>query len=433
MSTPLKDSLPLLKPSITLILTMDLNCSLGLLLGLTLVPLLIVLPACESPTLPIIELTQDLYFTSSHDLSFSSSSPSPSASSPSTPDIYIPDVLGSGKRDALLDFDLPLSSDFNDPPPSNLDLEGISTSDTQDQNQEQTCQPTASECLDLEPWTNEEHLNYPLILVHGFFGWTSTFGYEYFYEIPEVLKQAGYSVYLAQMDPIQHSQVRSQQLAHFVDRVLRCTCAQKVNLIGHSQGGIDARFLIGPLGREHQIESITTISSPHLGFQLADEGASQSRLGLAFVEGLTGLLARVLSGSPQTEHDLQATLRSMSVAERTEYNQMWPDPPSVPIYSYAGFTGRFTRGGSLCAQGQRTQVNRGDWVESVLWFSYRLLGGSDRLNDGIVPTASCIWGQFLGCIAADHFDQIGQIAGLSDFDYIEFYLGHAQFLKDRGH
>ena len=62
-----------------------------------------------------------------------------------------------------------------------------------------------------------------------------------------------------------------------------------------------------------------------------------------------------------------------------------------------------------------------------------MLGGFNTPNDGVVPAASCIWGRFLGCIPSDHFDQVGQIYGVSDFDHEGFYLDHAQFLEEQGH
>jgi triacylglycerol esterase/lipase EstA (alpha/beta hydrolase family) len=61
--------------------------------------------------------------------------------------------------------------------------------------------------------------------------------------------------------------------------------------------------------------------------------------------------------------------------------------------------------------------------------SFALLGGPFTLNDGVVPTASCVWGRFLGCLPADHFDQVGQVLGVSDFDYERFYLEHLAWLE----
>ena len=76
---------------------------------------------------------------------------------------------------------------------------------------------------------------------------------------------------------------------------------------------------------------------------------------------------------------------------------------------------------------------RGDLVEPALLVLYGLLGGAQEPNDGVVPVDACVWGEFLGCIAADHWDQIGQAAGLSDqFDFRSFYQTHAAFLSEQG-
>ena len=72
-------------------------------------------------------------------------------------------------------------------------------------------------------------------------------------------------------------------------------------------------------------------------------------------------------------------------------------------------------------------------MEPALLLTHGYLGGSRVPNDGIVTVEACIWGRFLGCIAADHFDQVGQISGLSDFDFRDFYREHASFLANEGH
>ena len=211
------------------------------------------------------------------------------------------------------------------------------------------------------------------------------------------------------------------------------TCAEKLNFIGHSQGGLDARYLIGPLGYTDHVESITTISSPHRGYQLAEDGANGNAQGLRFLETITGLMSWFIRGNPEEPHDLRNTLESMSITTRTAYNAAWPDPVEVPIYSFAGFTNPLTNGGALCDQGERAAPRWGDFIEPALLLSYGYLGGPGIPNDGVVTVEACIWGRFLGCIPADHFDQIGQISGLSDFNFRRFYRDHARFLADQGH
>ena len=241
-------------------------------------------------------------------------------------------------------------------------------------------------------------------------------------------------MFAAALDPVASSEIRSAQLLTFVDNVRTCLCVDKVNLVGHSQGGLDARMLIGPLDRADAVASITTVSSPHLGFQLADDVIARRGLGPAFLDALAVLTSTLFLGPAAEQADFRATLSSMSIETRTAYNEAYPDPLSVPIYSYAGFTGIFSDGGEACERGEYPPPSRGDVVEPALLPMYGILGGPRRANDGIVPTANCIWGRFLGCIAADHFDQIGQVAGLSDqFDFRQFYREHADFLVSEGH
>ena len=86
----------------------------------------------------------------------------------------------------------------------------------------------------------------------------------------------------------------------------------------------------------------------------------------------------------------------MSIETRTEYNQRFPDPPDVPIYSYAGFTGPLSRGGMVCSRGRFESPARGDLVEPALLVLYGLLGGAQEPNDGVVPVDACVWGEFFG-------------------------------------
>lgn len=314
-------------------------------------------------------------------------------------------------------------------------LEHDSDSSTVDLiNTENQCEPWSS--THCERWRHfaEGHQDLaPIMLVHGFFGWGDNHAFDYFYGIPHLLNQQGYRVFTAELDPINSSELRSEQLANQVDEALACICEEKLNIIAHSQGGIDARYLLGPLHRAHLIESLTTISSPHRGFSLADQGARGDEIGLEFIEMLTALSSEFIRGNPERPHDLRATLRSMSIEARRAYDEAWPDPTHVPIYSFAGITNPLADGGEVCEQGERPAPTRGDLIEPTLIASYWMLGGFDTPNDGVVPASSCIWGRFLGCIASDHFDQVGQIFGVSDFDYESFYLNHVQFLQDQGH
>src|SRR5205814_1408651 len=51
--------------------------------------------------------------------------------------------------------------------------------------------------------------------------------------------------------------------------------AGPVHVIGHSMGGLDARFMVAKLGMETRVLSLTTVGTPHRGSPFADWGVSR--------------------------------------------------------------------------------------------------------------------------------------------------------------
>ena len=47
---------------------------------------------------------------------------------------------------------------------------------------------------------------------------------------------------------------------------------EKVHVIAHSMGGLDARYMISRLGMEDRVLSLTTVGTPHRGSKYADWG-----------------------------------------------------------------------------------------------------------------------------------------------------------------
>src|SRR5262249_43999298 len=109
---------------------------------------------------------------------------------------------------------------------------------------------------------------YPFILVHGLDGFKNVGPVEYFIGVAEALKADGHPVFVPQVDAYNSSDVRGAELQSFVENVLMQTGAAKVNLICHSQGGLDCRWVASNIG--DRIASVTTIATPHHGTPLAD-------------------------------------------------------------------------------------------------------------------------------------------------------------------
>ena len=102
----------------------------------------------------------------------------------------------------------------------------------------------------------------PVILVHGYIHNRSAF-----LAMSRHLKRAGFRYvdgfnYNALADGIPEAAAR---LGAEVERVLKATGAQRVMIVGHSMGGIVARYYVQELGGEDTVDTVVTLGSPHTG------------------------------------------------------------------------------------------------------------------------------------------------------------------------
>ena len=261
---------------------------------------------------------------------------------------------------------------------------------------------------------------YPIVLVHGWTGWSNIMSYTYFHGVADKLSEEGFLVFTASLDPYNSVEIRSGQLADQIDFFLLEGHARKVNLIAHSQGGLDSRRVISTLGYADRVPSLVTVSTPHRGTELCD-------VALGYLPGpgqaaLSFLLEWLGARATGAESDAMASFEAMSV-ERVveEFNPANPDIEGVSYVSYAGRTCPF---GITC----------GDICDIEIQFAYDLLWLLAGANDGIVPVESAIWGDYRGEIPADHFDEIGQLFGITgpNFDHKEFYSTLARDLAQEG-
>lgn len=112
-------------------------------------------------------------------------------------------------------------------------------------------------------------LRYPLLLVHGMGQRDDSRFYKYWYGLPDFLRFLGAEVSFSQHDALASVADSAAQLKARVGEVLARSGAEKINLLAHSKGGLDARELLRDAACRARVASLTTFSTPHRGSSLA--------------------------------------------------------------------------------------------------------------------------------------------------------------------
>ncbi|CAI8737130.1 Triacylglycerol lipase [Pseudomonas sp. IT-P74] len=284
---------------------------------------------------------------------------------------------------------------------------------------------------------------YPILLVHGLFGFERIGKFELFHDIRQALRNAGARVFVPHLSAVHDNEVRGDQLLAQIERVLEGTGARKVNLIGHSQGALTARYAaaIAP----HSVASVTSVSGPNHGSELADflrKALTPGDLPEHVAETVVTLFADFLA--TLSDHQYQprsaiAALNALTTEGVRAFNDKYPQ--GLPT----------TWGGKGCEQvnGVRYYSWSGVLLPNVLEEGLyaldplnafcRALSGyfvtESEQNDGLVGRFSSHLGTVIRSdYALDHLDTIGQPAGQlrTGVDPVELYVQHARRLKDAG-
>lgn len=274
---------------------------------------------------------------------------------------------------------------------------------------------------------------YPIVLVHGLFGFDSALGVDYFYGIPSALRSGGAKVYVAQVSAANSTEVRGEQLLAQVKTILAMTGAQKVNLIGHSHGGPTIRYVAGVAPQ--LVASVTSIGGVNRGSRVADimrgvapAGSVSEAVANAAASALVGLI-NVFSGGTGLPQMPTAALDSLTTAGSARFNQRFPQglpsgcgsgPELVNGVRYFSWTGT------------KTLTNVLDLSDAPLVTLGLVFG---EANDGLVSACSSRLGRHLGDYRQNHLDEVNQLLGLRDWfspDPVTLYRDHANRLKGLG-
>lgn len=265
----------------------------------------------------------------------------------------------------------------------------------------------------------------PVVLGHGLFGFDKIgpeswpqFQIHYWRGIAEAMRDVGANVYVARVPRTGDVTERAQVLREALE--LRFP-GQQLNLVGHSMGGLDARYLASKLPpSKFEIKSITTISTPHRGSSFMDWISENIGVGICQTSPDTATvvvdtaakatLANFLLSNPLLARvvkllDTPAYRNLTTRFANDVFNPSTPDNPNIKYFSY---------GASYNLP-----------YYSPLRIPYEIISKREGPNDGLVSVKSAQWGQYLGTVPTDHWGLNNRWISSRinpNFNAIEFYL-----------
>lgn len=277
---------------------------------------------------------------------------------------------------------------------------------------------------------------YPIVLAHGMAGFDRLAGvFDYWYGIEGALRAGGAKVYVTDVSAFNDTGVRGEQLLAQVEQIAAATGAGKVNLVGHSHGGLDVRYVLA--ARPDLVASVTTVGTPHKGSDVADFLADNTTAGgftqtvLSFFVDSLGNVLNLLTGQDNPQDSI-AGLNQLTSEGTAAFNADFP--AGVPATS-CGQGASSVDGVKLYSwSGSSVLTNMFDPIDGSLGVASLTFGFTD--NDGLVGRCSSHFGRVLrDDYGLNHLDEVNQVLGLTGLfasDPVEIFRAHANRLKNAG-
>ena len=249
--------------------------------------------------------------------------------------------------------------------------------------------------------SNDCKTKYPVLLIHGA-GFRDLKWPVYWGRIPGVLESHGAALFYGQQDCWASVETNAKDLTARIDEVLADTGAEKVHLIAHSKGGLEARMAASSLGYGGKIASITTIATPHRGSVTLDRLMKLPKSAFSLAAFAVNNWNRLVGDK---KPDFLEVCRGFTTANMERFNRANPDVPGVKYRSYA------------CVMSHPfSDIN----LSTANFVLNRLEGP----NDGLVSVASASWGEETHVLRSPVF------RGVSHLDAID--LRRRPFTKKAG-
>ncbi|AGF56290.1 triacylglycerol lipase [Clostridium saccharoperbutylacetonicum] len=258
---------------------------------------------------------------------------------------------------------------------------------------------------------------YPLMLVHGV-GFRDYKYINYWGRIPKELIKNGAEIYYGNQEAWGTIEYNAYEIKERIIRVLKETNAEKVNIIAHSKGGLDARYVISKLKMGNYVASLTTISTPHRGCKFVDKAC---KLPNWLYKGVAWLFDKYYAHQGDKKPDFYTASRQFSTFNSKRFNEEVKDDKQVYYQSYV----------------TALKCVISDYVLSI---PYLMIKAIDGENDGLVSVESAKWGEFKGILrnkyrrGISHADIVDfRRADYKEFEVVKKYIEIVSELKRKGY
>ena len=227
---------------------------------------------------------------------------------------------------------------------------------------------------------------YPVVLVHGMMVKDFPF-WPAFRGITDFLQKQNVTVYVSNQDGLGAIATNAAQLKDEILEILQKENCEKVNIIAHSKGGVDARYMISRLDMAEHVASLTTLSTPHHGSGLSAKLLQMPTFLAQTIAFFSNLFYRILG---DRQPDILQLGKELTADAMENFNEAVSNAPSVYYQSFSS-----------------TAPHKKAFLRFIPYQISRYCEQDD--TDGMVAVKSSQWGNYRGSMSAelDHFKMVG--------------------------
>lgn len=255
-----------------------------------------------------------------------------------------------------------------------------------------------------------EPTKYPVVLVHGMMVKDFSF-WPAFRGIIDFLRKQNVTVYASNQDGLGTIAGNAAQLKEEIKTILEKESCDKVNLIAHSKGGLDARYMISQLDMAGKVASLTTLSTPHHGSGLSAKLLQMPAFFAKTIAFCSNTFYKLLGDK---QPDILRLGQELTAEAMEDFNASVPNAPTVYYQSFSS-----------------TAPHKKAFLRFIPYQISRYCEQDD--TDGMVAVKSSQWGNYRGSMSAelDHFKMVGVYGSKKKLTGVGLFYLH--LIQELGH